>query len=292
MIQSMTGFAEKRFDSNIFSAKFSIRSLNHRFLDWTYRGTQIGQLENRLRAILQRKIHRGRIEVFLELSYHDSSPWELRIKEDMVQKIFSSLEKLSTRLKTSVNLTVENLFNLPHVVELKRKDLSAQEAFFLERSFEKTVDEVLKMRKREGREIIKELRCSLTNIRKILSRVERLASNQPFLIREKLIRRLKELNQEDSLSEGKIAEEAAYYAQRYDINEETDRLKSHLDFAFELLSPGRDEPVGKKLDFIAQEIFREANTINSKSQDVELIKECLAIKAEVEGIRQHVQNIE
>ena len=276
----------------MLSVKFSIRSLNHRFLDWTFRGTQIGQLENRLRIILQRKIHRGRIEVFLELSYHDSSPWELCIKEDMVQKILSSLDKLSARLKTGVNLTVENLFSLPHVVELKRKELSAQETSFLERSFEKTLDEVLRMRKREGREIIKELRHSLSNIKKILRRIERLASEQPLLIREKLIRRLKELNLEDSLSESKLVEEAAYYAQRYDINEETARLKSHLDSAFELLSPSRDEPVGKKLDFIAQEIFREANTINSKSQDIELIKDSLAIKAEVEGIRQHVQNIE
>ncbi|TEU05786.1 MAG: YicC family protein, partial [Candidatus Aminicenantes bacterium] len=92
MIQSMTGFAEKKFDSKTLSAKISIRSLNHRFLDWSYRGAQIGGVENKLRAIFQRKLHRGRIEVFFELNYLDPSFWELRINEDLLQKILSSLE--------------------------------------------------------------------------------------------------------------------------------------------------------------------------------------------------------
>ncbi|UCE22034.1 MAG: DUF1732 domain-containing protein, partial [Candidatus Aminicenantes bacterium] len=94
------------------------------------------------------------------------------------------------------------------------------------------------------------------------------------------------------LSEEKLAEEVAYLAQRYDIAEEVARLKSHIEYALQLLSPKRMEPVGRKLDFVAQELFREVNTINSKSQDIEITKKALAIKGDVESIRQQIQNVE
>ena len=292
MIHSMTGFAEKRFDAKNLSAKISIRSLNHRFLDWNYRGTQIGQVENRLRTVSQRKLHRGRIEVSLELSYSDPSSWELHINENLLWKILSSLERLSSRMGKMVNFSVENMFSLPHVIELKRKNLSGEEAAFLERSFERTLDELIKMRRREGKELGKKIRSHLKNIRQSVTRTEELAKKQPFLVREKLRRRLKELNHEASLSEEKFAEEAAYLAQRYDLSEEILRLKYHLDHILDLLSSEKEEAVGKKLDFVAQELYREANTINSKSQDIEIVKESLTVKGEVESMRQQVQNIE
>lgn len=292
MIQSMTGFAEKRFDSKALSARISIRSLNHRFLDWNYRGAQIGELENRLRAISQRKLHRGRIEVVIELYFSDPSTWELHINEELLGKILSSLEKLSCRMNKRVNFSVENMFNLPQIVRLNRKGLSGDEAAFMERSFEKTLDEVLRMRRREGKEMEKEIRSHLKNIRRSVNRIEKLASMQPSIVQEKLSRRLKELSHGASFSEEKLVEEVAYLAQRYDLTEEIIRVKCHLDYVLELLSPERKEPAGKKLDFVAQELYREVNTINSKSQDIEIIKEGLAIKADVESIRQQVQNLE
>lgn len=292
MIQSMTGFAEKRFDFRTLSAKFSIRSLNHRFLDWNYRGAQVGRLENRLRAILQKKVHRGRIEVFLELDYPDARRWELCINQDVLAKIVRALQRLSSQMKTGFSLTAESLFSIPHLVELRRKELNAGETAFLEKSFEKTLDEMIRMRKREGTGVEKELRKSLGRIKRVMKRLEKIAVRQPQLVREKLINRLKDFSQEIPLSEEKLAEEAAFFAQRSDITEEMARLKSHLDYALELLSPEKEEPVGRKLDFVAQEMFREANTVNSKAQNIELIKDILTVKAEVESIRQQVQNIE
>jgi uncharacterized protein (TIGR00255 family) len=288
----MTGFAEKRSDSKTLSVKFSIRSLNHRFLDWNYRGAQIGEVESRLRNILQKKFHRGRFEVFLELIYLNPSAWELRINEDLLQKILSSVGKLSSRMNKGVSFSVDRVFNLPQVMELRRKSFSAEEVGFLESSFERTLDDVLKMRKREGGEIARDIRNMLENIKQAVNWIERAAQKQPILIREKLKKRIKELSHESSLSEEKLAEEAAYLAQRYDLTEEVARLKIHVDYAQKLLSPKRMEPVGRKLDFIAQELFREVNTINSKSQDIEITKKALAIKGEVESIRQQVQNVE
>ncbi len=288
----MTGFSEKRLDSKTLSVKFSVRSLNHRFLDWNYRGAQIGEGENRLRALLQKKFCRGRFEVFLELSYLDPSAWELHINEDLLQKILSSVEKFSSRMDKSVSFSIDRVFNLPQVMELKKRSLSADEMAFLESSFEKTLDEVLRMRKREGVEMAREIRNSLQKISQKVIQVEKRAQKQPLLIREKLKRRMTELSRESPLSEEKIAEEAAYLAQRYDLTEEIARLKSHLAYTRQLLSQKSDEPVGKKLDFVAQELFREANTINSKSQDIQITKAVLTIKGEVESIRQQIQNIE
>jgi uncharacterized protein (TIGR00255 family) len=292
VIQSMTGFSEKRLDSKTLSVKFSVRSLNHRFLDWNYRGAQIGEGESRLRVLLQKKFCRGRFEVFLELSYLDPSAWELHINEDLLQKILSSVEKFSSRMDKSVSLSVDRVFNLPQVMELKRRDLSADEMAFLEKSFEKTLDEVLRMRKREGIEIAREIRNSLQRIGQKVIQVEKRAQKQPLLIREKLKRRMTELSHESPLSKEKIAEEVAYLAQRYDLTEEITRLKSHLDYTRQLLSQKSNDPVGKKLDFVAQELFREANTINAKSQDIQITKAVLTIKGEVESIRQQIQNVE
>jgi uncharacterized protein (TIGR00255 family) len=288
----MTGFAEKKSNSKTLSVKFSVRSLNHRFLDWNYRGTQIGEVENRLRTILQKRFRRGRFEVFLELIFLNPSAWELHINEDLLQKILSSVEKLSSRMKKRVSFSVDRVFNLPQVMELKRKSFSTEEVVFLESSFEKTLDDVLKMRKREGRVIARDIRGALDKIKQTVHWIEKAAKKQPVLISEKLKRRMKELSRESPLSEEKLAEEAAYLAQRYDFTEEVTRLKSHVDYALKLLSLKRMEPVGKKLDFVAQELFREVNTINSKSQDIEITKRALAIKGEVESIRQQVQNVE
>lgn len=292
MIQSMTGFGEKRFDSKALSVKISIKSLNHRFLDWNYYGHQIGELENKLRAICQLKITRGRIEVHLELNFLNQPSWDIYINEGLLQKILLSLEKVSSKIDKTLNFSIENLFRFPQVIEIKRKDFSKEEMVFLEKSFEETLDKVLKHKRREGREIGKVIQKYIQNINLSVKKIEKLARKQPLLIKNKMRQRLRVLTKDSPVLEDKLIEEAAFYAQKYDITEEIERLKNHLGYIREILMPQRKEPVGRKLDFIAQELYREINTISSKSQDIEIIKEALTIKGEVENIRQQIQNIE
>ena len=160
------------------------------------------------------------------------------------------------------------------------------------KAFEKALADLIRMRKREGREIKRDIRGRLGNMKKEVNRIKKLAQKQPLLIRDKLRERLKELNEDISVSDEKLVKEAAFIAQKFDLNEEIMRLLSHLEYASNLLSAEDEDPVGKKLDFMAQELFREANTINSKAQDMDIIKASLAIKSEVESIRQQVQNLE
>lgn len=292
MIRSMTGFAEKSFDARTLSVKISIRSLNHRFFDWSFRGGQCKELEDSFRSICQKRLSRGRVDVFVELDFLDPAKLDVRINEEVLAKILSSFQKASSRMVKSVSFNIENLFNLPHVVQMRRKKYTKDEVVFLDECFSKTLDELIKGREREGRELKKEIQGHLKKLQHVLKQVEVLAKKQPVLIQEKLKERMRELGHETPLSEEKLASEVAYYAQRYDLSEEIARLKCHVDHFRELLSQERKDPVGKKLDFLAQELFREANTINAKAQDMGIVKQGLEIKGEVESIRQQVQNLE
>jgi uncharacterized protein (TIGR00255 family) len=292
MILGMTGFAERNFASPKLRLKISIKTLNHRFFDWSYKGVPLGETEGRLRALCQKRIRRGRVEVFLELLLLSPESWNFAINEGLLEKIMVSLDRVSRRTGRRLEISLDSLFRVPQLVEVNRKALGSREAAFLERSFSRTLDDVLELRRREGRETARQLRVHIASIRRFVSRIEEQFRRQPALLREKLKKRLRDLNGGSQVSEGKLAEEASFLAQRYDLAEEIGRLKTHLESFEALVSPKVGEPVGRQLDFLAQELNREANTLASKSQDIRITRESLGIKNELESIRQHVQNIE
>ena len=292
MIQSMTGFAEKSFEGRGMRAKVTIKSLNHRFFDWSCRGTPIGEAENRLRVLCQDRLSRGRIEVSLELDFHDPSSWDIRINEGLLEKILVAVGRVGSRLKKEMSFSVENLFRIPQLVELKRKDLTRSEIAFLEACFLRTLADVIKARRIEGRKTAVVIGTHIRNVAQAVGRIERLVRKQPRAVKQRLSQRMKELNGNGPKNAERLAEEVSYLTQRYDVTEEIQRLKSHLDSARKLLFSPKREPAGKMLDFIAQELTREANTLNSKSQDMGITREGLLIKGEVESIRQQVQNLE
>jgi len=291
-VKSMTGYGEKRFEKPGLRARISVKTLNHRYFDWSYKGQPLGGLEARLKSLAQKRLQRGRVEAAIDLDFLDPAGWEVLINEGLLEKILATSQKAAGRLGEAVRFSVENLFRIPQVVELRHKDLSAAERSFLEAAFDQTLAEVVKERLREGRETARQVRRHLRSIRRSLKQVESLAGAQPRNLRNKLELRLKKIENGPGAGEGKLEAEAALLAQRADIAEEILRLRSHLDAFDELVRGERDEPVGKMLDFLAQELSREANTINSKSQDIGIVKASLAVKGEVETIRQHIQNIE
>lgn len=292
MIQGMTGFAEKSFTSGSLRLKISVKTLNHRFFDWSYKGTPVGDVENRLRALCQKTIRRGRVEVYLEMVSLGPESWSFRINEGLLEKILASFDRVSRRTGRRLEISLDSIFRVPQLVELNRKGLSETETRFLERSFLRTLDGVVRLRRHEGRETARQIRVHLGNIRRAIVRIEARFRRQPARLQAKLTKRLRELDGSSAVSQGRLAEEASFLTQRYDLGEEIARLKTHLDTLQGLVSPRVAEPVGKRLDFLAQELYREANTLNSKSQDIRITKESLGIKNELETIRQHIQNIE
>jgi uncharacterized protein (TIGR00255 family) len=288
----MTGFAEKNFSSSTLRLKISIKTLNHRFFDWSYKGSPIGEAESRLRVLCEKRIRRGRVEVFLELVPLSPEGWDFNLNEGLLEKILASLDRVSRRTGRRLEISLDSLFRVPQLVEVNRKAPGPKEAAFIERSFSRTLDDVLTLRRREGLETARQLRVHLAAVRRFVSRAEDRFKRQPALLKAKLKKRLRDLNGGAPVPEGKLAEEASFLAQRYDLAEEIGRLKTHLESFEEFLSPKVGEPVGRQLDFLAQELNREANTLASKSQDIRITRESLGIKNELESIRQHVQNIE
>ena len=292
MILGMTGFAERNFSSPTLRLKISVKTLNHRFFDWSYKGTPIGEAESRLRALCQKRIRRGRVEVYLDLVSLSPESWDFTLNEGLLEKILASLDRVSRRTAMRLEISLDSLFRVPQLVEVGRKALSPKEMAFLERSFSRTIDDVVALRRREGQETARQLRVHIASVRRFVSRAEDRFKRQPALLKARLKKRLTDLSGGVPIPEAKLAEEASFQAQRYDLAEEIGRLKTHLDSFEEFLSPRVGEPVGRQLDFLAQELNREANTLASKSQDIRITREGLAIKNELESIRQHVQNIE
>ncbi len=291
MIQGMTGFAEKRFASESVRLKISIKSLNHRFFDWSYRGTPLGDVENRLRAVCEKRLQRGRVEVNVDMTFLDPKSWEFAVNEALLEKALASLERVSARLGKRFDVSLDQVLRIPQIVDISRKEISAAEAAFLEASFGRALDEVVRQREKEGAQTVRQLAVHIRNIGKATAQIEGLFRKQPAAIRRKLRQRARDLNHGARVSKERLAEEASALITRYDLAEEILRLKSHIDSLRELLAPGGDGPVGKKLDFLAQEIGREANTASSKSQEIGIIRAGLAIKNELESIRQHAQNV-
>ena len=291
MIQGMTGFAEKRFSSESLRLKVAIKSLNHRYFDWSYRGTALGDVEGRLRAAAEKRLQRGRVEVNVDAAFLDPKCWDFAVNEALLETALASLERVSNRLGRRFEITLDQVLRIPGVIDVSRKEMSPAEAAFLERSFARTLDEVVRQREREGAQTVRRLRMHLRTIDRSTARIESLFKRQPAAIRRKLRQRARDLNQGFRLSEERLAEETSALLTRYDLAEEILRLKSHLGSLRELLGRAEGGAVGKKLDFLAQEIGREANTSSSKSQEIGIIREGLAVKNELESIRQHAQNV-
>jgi uncharacterized protein (TIGR00255 family) len=292
MILGMTGFAEKSYASHALRLKIGVKTLNHRFFDWSYKGAPLGEAESRLRALCQKKIRRGRVEVFIEATPLGAEGWDFSLNEGLLEKVLRSLDRVSRRTGLRLEISLDSLFRVPQLVEVGRKALGPAGTAFLERSFLRTLDDVLVLRRREGRETARLMRAHLAAVRRSIARAEAQFKRQPARFKARIEKRLSDLNGGAAVSEGKLAEEASILAQRYDLAEEIGRLKTHLDSFEAFLSPKVGEPVGRQLDFLTQELNREANTLASKSQDIRITRESLAIKNELESIRQHVQNIE
>jgi len=292
MISSMTGYAESKLDHKNFSIRIALKTLNHRYFDWNYHGDRLGEMEERLRTICKEYIHRGRVDMYLDIHFVDSSVYDVHFNKRLLKKIYASLEEIEADIQKNIKIRLENLFDIPQLIELKNRDFTKDERAFLEKTFRSCLEKLMKERGKEGGRLLKGITNHLSTIKNEVARINEMAKEQPDMIRKRLRDRIDRLGLEGEISEEKIAEETALYAQKCDLDEEIERLKSHLHHFESLVSEKEKEPIGKRLDFTSQEILRETNTINSKTQDIKIIKSCLSIKSELESIRQQVRNLE
>lgn len=296
----MTGYAQARGEQNGWAIRVSVKSVNHRFLDVRFRlpeGFDVYEL--RLRQIIRERIHRGHIDV--NVNFQPGAAVPVQLNRDLLQAYAQSAEELRQKLGASGDLDVVSLLRLPGVIGglAPPSPETDEEQDQLGKALDACLREALlkldDMRHAEGRHLAEELRARVARIGQQADQVRDLAQALTPAFARRLQTRLKELLNGTGIEPARLAQEAALLAERSDISEELDRLRSHLQ-QFAKLLDGAGE-LGKKLDFLLQEMHREANTMLSKTPGVE--SEALAItglsleiRAEIEKLREQVQNIE
>ncbi len=297
---SMTGFAQARAEHAGWALRMSVKSVNHRFLDVKLRLPEGFELyEGILRQAVREKILRGHVEVFASLQPSGAAP--LRINQELARGYLRAAEELRQQAPGAAPVDVSALLRLPGVVLGVTPALSEtdEEQEQLGKALTACLAEALakldEMRRAEGRHLAADLRARTARIGEHAGRIRELAVKLQPAFHRRLEMKLKELLSGAGIEPARIAQEAALLAERSDVSEELDRLRSHLTQFAGLLEGGGE--AGKKLDFLLQEMHREANTLLSKTPGVEseglaISGLALEIKAEIEKLREQVQNIE
>jgi uncharacterized protein (TIGR00255 family) len=297
---SMTGYATVRCEHQGWSIRVSVKSVNHRFLDVKLRLPEsLEPYEIRLRQAVRDCIHRGHVDIHVSVEPGKAAP--VHVNQELLQAYLRAADELRQQTGAKAELDLVSLLRLPGVIAGLAPELpdseEQQEEFgrILETQLREALGKMDEMRRAEGRHLSEELRGRTTHIGTLVERVRGLVETLRPAFARRLDSRLKDLLSGNSIDPARLAQEAALLAERSDISEELDRLRSHLQQFAQLLD-GAGE-LGKKLDFLLQEMQREANTMLSKTPGVEsealaITGIALEIKAEIEKLREQVQNIE
>lgn len=292
MIHSMTGFGRGQGQANGMDITVELRSVNHRFFEYSSRLPRaFGFLDEKLKSFLQERIARGKVDVSVYIDVTDAPGAEVAVNRTLAQAYASAARELADVCGVPNDLTACSLMQLPDVITVRRAAEDEDAVWTAVRGVtEQALERFLAMREREGARMREDV---LNRRRTLLEAVAFVEERSPQTVREhmdKVQTRMRELLDGAAVDEGRLLTEAGLIADRLAVAEETVRLRSHLDQLETLVNA--DEPVGRKLDFLVQEINRETNTIGSKSQDLSLTRRIVDMKSEIEKIREQIQNIE
>lgn len=291
MIKSMTGYGKSEQTIDSLNVTVEIKSVNHRYFEFSARvPREYGFLEEKLKKYCNSLITRGKVECYVSVEDLEEREMEVNVNETLAAGYVKALKELSERFGLKDDISAVTLSRYPDVITLHKASEDEERIWNAVKTVAETaVSKFIEMRETEGK-----LRGDiLSRADYIIECVEFIEGRSPETVREyneKLKLRMKELLGDAAVDEQRLLNEAAIYADKIAVDEETVRLRSHISQLREFMNSS--EAIGRKLDFLVQEINREANTIGSKAQDVDIAKKVIAIKAEVEKIREQVQNIE
>lgn len=292
MIKSMTGYG--RFEGVIDGRNvvFEIRSVNHRFLELQCRTPRgCGFIEETIKKLVSEYVTRGKTDVFVSIEADDSLDAEVSINRSLAAGYVKALRQLRDEFGLADDITVSSVAKYNDIFNVRKAPENEETLCAItERAGRLALKEFVAMREREGEKLKKDV---LSRCDTIISIVEEIEARSPGIVdayRERLYARLSEVLGDTTIEPQRILTEAAIFADKTAVDEETVRLRSHIDQLREMMSG--DIAVGRKIDFIVQEMNREANTIGSKVSDAQLAHKVVDIKAEIEKIREQIQNIE
>ena len=291
MIKSMTGFGRVNLEENSRGYQVEIKSVNHKYSDINIKMPRtISYLEEDVRKIISSKIKRGKIDVFISFENYSEDGKNIRINKEIAKIYIDNLKELAQEEQIGANIEVTDITKLPDVLVIKNNDNEEIIKKELTKVVSKATDKLIDMRKKEGEKIAKDI---LKRVNNINNRTKEISKHSTGLIDEYIVKletRIKEILKTDDVDKSRLAQEVVIYADKCSIQEEIIRLESHISQLKTLIQS--DEAIGKKLDFIIQEMNRETNTIGSKANNIDITNNVINIKTELEDIREQIQNIE
>jgi uncharacterized protein (TIGR00255 family) len=292
-MKSMTGYGKGTVNGDDFSVSVDLKTVNNRFLDIHLRvGSELSAIEPSIKRRISSRLSRGRVDVTVSLERTSQVAYELN--RPLIAGYVSALKQLQDDFQIGGELDINVLARIPGALQPARDGIDERIIAALNQAIDQALDELERMRQQEGEVLKKELRDRVQKIEALVPTIENAAAGLADAYRQRLQKRIAELlnrgGQVVEIDPARLAQEVAYLADRSDVSEEMVRLRSHLtQFQEALDSQGE---TGKMLDFLLQELNREANTTLSKSTDLAIKEAGLGIKAEVEKLREQVQNVE
>ncbi|RSK26972.1 YicC family protein [Bacillus sp. HMF5848] len=291
MAISMTGYGRAHMHIGQIAVTVEIKTVNHRFCEIHVRmPRQFLIFEEKVKKIIQQYIKRGRVEIYITVEGQGLVKKALQVDWDLLQQYMDACDKISNTHAVHTNLSTLDLLTLEHVAEVvEREDVDEQFETILTQAVDKSCQQVIEMRKTEGQALKADLLKHIHYIHDLVSKVAEYAPNVINYYRERITKRVSE-QLAQLVDEGRILTEVALMADKVDINEEITRIHSHLEQFRNTLAI--DEPIGRKLDFLVQELNRETNTIGSKANDSKIATYVVEMKSALEKIKEQVQNVE
>ena len=290
-MKSMTGFGRAALESNGRNYVIEIKTVNNKYSDITVKAPKrFSFMEDKIRKQIANKITRGKIDVSISFFDFSSKSKNIVLNKEIAREYITQLREIADENNLSENISVVEIAKLPDILNSIDSNDDEEITNELVQCLNMAIENLIEMRKNEGENIKQDLLVRIERVQKL---VDEITQNSKGIVEEyvnKLEKRVKEILKTDVVDEYRIAQEAVIYADKTSIEEELTRLNSHIVQFKELANS--DGPVGKKLDFMIQEMNRETNTIGSKSGSGEITKDVIDLKVELEDIREQVQNIE
>ena len=292
MVKSMTGFGRAVKELEGYVITVEIKSVNHRYFDFTSRcPRQYGFIEEKLKSYVNSCVERGKVECYVGIEALNTDTAQVVVNNTLAAAYVKALKEIASNYDLNEDFGASLISRFPDVLVLKKEEQDEERIWSLVKTVAAdAVDKFIDMRSIEGEKMYDDI---YSRSQFILDTVEYIEKRSPETVKEyndKLIERVHEIIGDASLDEARIIQEVAIYADKVAVAEETVRLRSHIQQLRAFLNS--DSAVGRKMDFLVQEINRETNTIGSKCNDVEIARKVVDVKAEIEKIREQIQNIE
>jgi uncharacterized protein (TIGR00255 family) len=288
----MTGYGRGEKANEIYSVTIDLKSINHRYLEFYFKIPKAYYfLEDRLRRDISSKIARGKLEVIVNIERFNPAASLVELDKTLLNSYITAIQGMKKALKLKGKLQLSTVINLPNIFKLNQPEENQDKLMtVIGETVTEAVNSLLKAREAEGISLCKDLQARITFLGKLRNDLLVLAPDVVANYQEKLVKRIQELAGGVDVDPNRLATEIAIFADKSDINEELVRTQSHLQQFIEALQ--LTEPVGRRLDFIIQELNREINTVGSKANDLRITQIVIEFKAELEKIREQIQNIE